>query len=227
MNRDEFLTRVRDAVISGRRYRVHARRDLTYDDGRVKTSEDLVDRYVREATNIGGRVTRAASWDEARAAVVNFLRSSEPRSALCWKHPTLDWLELSALLQRQGVEQVDAASLAGLSNVAQRSKVLAADVGITSATWAVAETGSLFCLHGLGNERVASLLPPVYLAVIERSQIVADLFDAFDRIGVDPTKTLPSNATFISGPSKTGDIEMQLVVGVHGPGKWHILVVDA
>lgn len=226
MNRDEFLSRVREAAASGLRYRVHARRDLACADGRADVGADLVEQYVAEATKIGGRVTRCETWDAARDAVESFLRSTEPNSALCWRHPTLDRLRLSELLKDHGVELVDAMTLAGLSREAQRQKMLSTDVGITSTTWAVAETGSLLNVHGPGNERVASLLPPVYLAVVERSQIVADLFDVFDRLNERPAgEKLPSNATFISGPSKTGDIEMQLVTGVHGPGKWHVVVI--
>jgi L-lactate dehydrogenase complex protein LldG len=228
MNRDEFMTCVREAAASGLRYRVHVRRDLTYADGRADdVPADVVERYVAEATKIGGRVTRCETWDAARDAVEHFLRTNEPNTALCWRHPTLDRLQLAELLEAHGVELVDAMSLAGLSREAQRHKMLSTDVGITSTTWAVAETGSLFNMHGPGNERVTSLLPPVYLAVIERSQIVADLFDVFDCVNEQTVanEKLPSNATFISGPSKTGDIEMQLVTGVHGPGKWHVVVV--
>src|SRR6185436_2423067 len=103
-----------------------------------------------------------------------------------------------------GVELVDYESLVGLSPDAQRDKMLSTDVGITSTTWAVAETGSLLCAHGPMNERLTSLVPPVHLAIVEREQIVADLFDAITRLGEKSLDAFPSNATFITGPSKTG-----------------------
>jgi L-lactate dehydrogenase complex protein LldG len=80
--------------------------------------------------------------------------------------------------------------------------------------------------HAFGNERVASLLPPVYVAVVERAQIVPDLFDVVEHFESQVPSDLPSNLTFITGPSKTGDIESKLVTGVHGPGKWHVIVID-
>jgi len=74
-----------------------------------------------------------------------------------------------------------------------------------------------------GHERVASLLPPMHVAVIERKQIVPDLIDALGMLNSDG---LPSNVTLITGPSKTGDIELQLTTGVHGPGKWRVIIVQ-
>jgi L-lactate dehydrogenase complex protein LldG len=227
MNRDAFLARIREAAAAGRRFHVPVRRDLTHADGRADTDDDVVDRYVREATNAGGRVTRVDNWSAARDEIDKFFRQYEPRSALCWRHPTLDQLRLADVLEEHGIEKVDYESLASLGAEQQRAKMLATDVGITSTTWAVAETGSLLCAHGPMNERLASLVPPVHLAVVERKQIVADLFDAFAKLGERLPDAMPSNATFITGPSKTGDIETKLVTGVHGPGKWHLLVVDA
>ena len=75
-----------------------------------------------------------------------------------------------------------------------------------------------------GDERVASLLPPVHVAIVERQQIVADLIDAFSAL-TRGKEELPSNVVLITGPSKTGDIELQLTTGVHGPGTWHVIVV--
>ena len=60
------------------------------------------------------------------------------------------------------------------------------------------------------------------MAVIEARQIVADLFALFSRY---EHEELPSNLTLITGPSKTGDIELELTTGVHGPGQWHVIIV--
>jgi L-lactate utilization protein LutC len=102
---------------------------------------------------------------------------------------------------------------------------MAADVGITSVDFAIAETGTLVVCSKMGQERLASLAPPVQIAIVERSQIVPDLMDVFDGFGADAVN-LPSNLVLITGPSKTGDIELQLTTGVHGPGHVHVLVAD-
>jgi L-lactate dehydrogenase complex protein LldG len=73
-------------------------------------------------------------------------------------------------------------------------------------------------------------LPPFYVTIVERRQIVADLVDAIAALqgsgfGVQGSG-LPSNVTLIAGPSKTGDIELQLTTGVHGPGRWRVIVLQ-
>ena len=87
-----------------------------------------------------------------------------------------------------------------------------ADVGITMADAAVAETGSLLIRAGEGRARMASLAPPVHLALVPRDRLVPSLDQALE-IAAGATSVL------ITGPSRTADIEGVLVRGVHGPGQ--------
>src|SRR5262249_58815118 len=103
-----------------------------------------------------------------------------------------------------------------------KESFFAADVGITGVAHLVAETGSLVVETGPERSRSESLLPPVHVAVADRAQIVPDLFDLFPREG----RVMPSCLTLITGPSKTGDIELRLVTGVHGPGEVHVILID-
>jgi len=109
----------------------------------------------------------------------------------------------------------------------RREELLRCDVGITSCSFAIAETGTLLMCSQPGHERVASLLPPTHIAIVEKQQIVPDLIDAIRLLHRDGTDALPSNVTLITGPSKTGDIELQLTTGVHGPGKWLVIIIAA
>lgn len=144
--------------------------------------------------------------------------------ALCWEHPLLERLQLSSLLASAGYAMLSYRQLAQLPADAARRQMLQAAVGITSATYAVAETGSLVMAAGPGNERAASLLPPWHLAIIDARQIVPDLFDVFDRLAADGLHAACSNVTLITGPSKTGDIGLQLTTGVHGPGRFEVII---
>ncbi|MGC3969815.1 MAG: lactate utilization protein [Pirellulales bacterium] len=227
MSREVFLKRVREAAAAGRAYRVHPNADVTRAMGRAAHEENLVAEYVTEVSKAGGRPVVVVDRAAAREELQKLFHLYEPRSALCWRHPVLDRLGLAEFLQGQRIERIDAETTSALSHEAARAKWLAADIGITSADCAVAETGSLLMAHAASNERVASLLPPVYVAVVERAQIVPDLFDVVERFATKLPANLPSNLTFITGPSKTGDIESKLVTGVHGPGKWHVIVIDA
>jgi L-lactate dehydrogenase complex protein LldG len=220
-NRDAFLARVKLAAEQGRPYRVHTR-EVPESIGYLGASGDLVERFALEVNAVGGEAVVVTDFEAAGREVHRLLAEVGARSAVCWKHELLDRVGLRQLLELPGVTLHDYDSLAGLPPAEQRQVLLACDVGITSCDCAIAETGTLMVLSRPGQERAASLLPPMHIAIVERRQIVPDLIDAFAMIGAEQ---LPSNVTFITGPSKTGDIELQLTTGVHGPGKWRVIVI--
>ncbi len=105
-----------------------------------------------------------------------------------------------------------------------RDAIAQVEVGITSADYALADTGSLVMFTESNESRLLSLLPPCHIAVIERSKIVACLDDVFR---LRPLPGARSSAmVVITGPSRTADIEMRLVRGVHGPGEIHVIIID-
>lgn len=225
MNRDEFLTRVRTAAAQGRGHRVAANHDLPSDTGYCGAGDDPLTRFAAEVVTAGGHCEIVESPADAGQALELLLERYAPRSALCWLHPLLDRVGVATRLNARQVALVDHALLSTLEPGAQRAKVLAADIGITSATWAIAETGSLLMAAEPGRERMASLLPRVHVAIVSREQIVPDLFDAFAALdGREPARALPSNVVLITGPSKTGDLELKLTTGIHGPAAWHVIV---
>ena len=223
-NRDPFLARVRQAAEMGRAYRVHLE-SVPDDVGYIGVQEDLVERLAAEVDAVGGQSFIVPDMEAAGLALHRLLEEAGARSALCWRHELLDRLGLAELLAAPGVTLHDHDTLAPLPVDEQRRVMLGCDIGITSCDWAIAETGTLVVLSRPGQERVASLLPSFYVAIVERRQIVPDLIDAFDRLSLSGNE-LPSNVTFITGPSKTGDIELQLTTGVHGPGKWRVIVIQ-
>jgi len=225
VNREKFLARVREATIAGRAHRVHIDPTLPASVGYVGGGADLVESLATEINAVGGSATVVEDLDAARDQLLDLLALYQPKSALCWRHPLLDRLDLNSILAEQRVAQLDYESLSLIPSIAQREKMVAADIGITSVSYAVAETGSLVVTSQPGQERLASLLPPVHIAIVERSQIVPDLFDMFAILGRQIETGLPTNLAFITGPSKTGDIELTLITGVHGPGKWHVIVI--
>jgi L-lactate dehydrogenase complex protein LldG len=133
----------------------------------------------------------------------------------------LDGLNLSQRLRANGVQVQVTDALTGGS---ERDEFSQADIGISGVAYAVAETGSLVVASARKEPRSLSLLPPVHIAVVGKSQLLADLFDLFAVL--EPEKTrLPGCISLITGPSKTGDIELKLVTGVHGPGELHVVVL--
>jgi L-lactate dehydrogenase complex protein LldG len=225
MSRESFLARVREAARAGSAYRVHAA-DVPDTAGYCGAGDDPPARLVAEVNAVGGQGRLVADSNAARETLAELLDRYTPTTALCWQHQVLERLNLGELLASKGIERLDYDSLSGLAPAEQRERMLAAGIGISSATLAVAETGSLALASGPRSERVASLLPPVHVAIVAADQIVPDLFDLF-AVMQKSAAAMPSNYTLVTGPSKTGDLELKLTTGVHGPGAWHVIAVGA
>ncbi|MEX1016085.1 MAG: lactate utilization protein, partial [Phycisphaeraceae bacterium] len=129
-------------------------------------------------------------------------------------------LELDAALQADGIRQAD---WDALPNMGSQYDL---DAGITDVHAAIAETGTLVCCAGPQSSRGLSLVPPAHIALVRTSDIVPDMIDYWARLKGMPNTELPSSQVFITGPSKTADIEGELVTGVHGPAAVHILLID-
>ena len=106
-------------------------------------------------------------------------------------------------------------------------------MGITGADYAIAETGSVVVLPRRGLSRLVSVVPPVHVAIVRPEDVLGDLDDLFalrrlefHRNGTQGNADLGSYMNFITGPSRTADIEQTIVVGVHGPREVHMVLLD-
>ena len=110
-----------------------------------------------------------------------------------------------------------------------RKRYVEADVGISGANIASADTGSLFVIENEGNARLSTGLPPVHIAIVGIEKLVPTLAESFKVAEVTwryAQYTVPSYVNIISGPSKTGDIEKVTTYGAHGPKEMHVVFVD-
>jgi L-lactate dehydrogenase complex protein LldG len=176
--------------------------------------------------------TRFAAAAAAAGCKVVRTRAQELGAALL---TILDELEADgALIEPQEGTAFDAARAAAVeAQLTQANRMVTRQrdddvlfgvaASITGVCYAIAETGTLVCCATPEAARGSTLIPPVHIAIVGSDQIKADLFDAF--AAFDPLQ-LPSNVNFITGPSKTADIESILVTGVHGPGDVYVVVVD-
>ena len=104
-----------------------------------------------------------------------------------------------------------------------RAACAGADFGITSATYALADTGTLVMIASPEEARLVSLLPPAHIALLPRECILTGLDELFMLLPKPAEQT--SSMVLITGPSRTADIEQILVRGVHGPGQVHVVIV--
>jgi L-lactate dehydrogenase complex protein LldG len=135
---------------------------------------------------------------------------------------------LRDLLEGGGVRvfAIPGAELAESDAVDYRRDLLDADVGVTFADYAVANTGTLALVSGGERHRLASLLPPVHVCLLDPSLILPDLGALLRRVAElrHARGDLPHALTLISGPSRTADIEHTVTTGVHGPRELHVLL---
>jgi L-lactate dehydrogenase complex protein LldG len=171
----------------------------------------LYGRFVQEATNAACIVHEAASHEAAIGAILQLVGADTTISSWNPAHIPLPGL-------------AEALNQANIAMVAQDASVR---VGLTGVDAALAATGSVVVLSGNGRPRAASLLPPIHIAVVAASQIVPDLESWWamqKAAGLDQTRQ-HSNVVVITGPSRTADIAMQLVMGMHGPRELHLVLL--
>ncbi len=132
---------------------------------------------------------------------------------------------LAKLLQERGIERV-AVDYIGEKYVSGVESVRVPDptvwAGVTGALLGIAESGSLVLAGGEGRPLTASLLPEIHIAILKESDLVPNLLEALHH----PEIRSASAAVIITGPSRTGDIEMTLSIGVHGPKEVHVFLID-
>lgn len=215
-NREAMKQRIREAVAKGNRVGGSPPLPIHGTIGYQGAGDDLVARFREEFTVAGGQLHLVADRTAAVSVVVELLRERSCRRVLLGRSELLDALHLTEPLLALGVVIVDAE---------QREDRFTAEVGVSGVDHLIAETGSVVLASRPEQPRSLSLLPPVHVAVAERRQLLPDLFDLFVVFG-ERLEVLPACVSIITGPSKTGDIELRLVTGVHGPGEIHVVLID-
>jgi L-lactate dehydrogenase complex protein LldG len=162
-------------------------------------------------TRVGGVVHVARAESEVAARVCAILTAAQAQRVI-----VSDARELAAL--------ASSGSFEALAPSAARAELLRADAGLTLAQWGIAETGTLVLESSREHHRLASLLPPLHVAVLRERNLLGTLGDALRAIRVADGTPSARTVTFITGPSRTADIELELVVGVHGPKHLHVIL---
>jgi L-lactate dehydrogenase complex protein LldG len=199
--------------------------------------EELLPKFEAELAKVAGIAHRAANRRGLEEILRTILSHAKATSVVLSRNPLLAELNLEPLLrawgqgisvwQTSGGGDSPGAGDASLRVFAEAS--FAATVGITGVEFALAETGSLVVTSFTEGAQLASLAPPVHVALYRRSQLVASLDEVLERLPVasHPDLALPGRSVvFITGTSRTADIEQILIRGVHGPGEVHAILVE-
>lgn len=187
------------------------------------------------------QVTAVADPAAAAAAIADLVQAKQPewgtrKSLVSWRHPLIDALQLPDVLAAQNVpviraELPDQAAVSGDAEPGReaiRQTVTDSYIGVTSADFCLAETATLVMKSRPGQARSVSLVPSIHVAVIRLEQLLTNLKELYALLRWSPEQReegLTNCMTFISGPSKTADIELTMVHGAHGPRELHLYVV--
>lgn len=173
--------------------------------------ETRVSNLLRNVETLAGKTRRAAIPEDARAYVGSVLNG---KSAVASN---------AAFLRECGITDLPGVQSGFTTADELRPHCATAGAGITSADYALADTGTLVMLSSLEEARLISLLPPVHIAVVPKEHVLSGLDELFTILPNPAART--SSMVLITGPSRTADIEQILVRGVHGPGEIHVVVV--
>jgi len=175
---------------------------------------DLAARFEQTLRRVKGEVWRAESWPHALEVLNHVLDALEATRIAVNPDPPLDTVDWDQRWPDRTWYVV------GRSEGEIRTFCVQADVGISGARVALAETGSVVVGSGPQHSREVTLLPPTHIVLVGTSRLVPDLFAWM----TSPPDPLPAALTIISGPSKSADIEQTLAVGVHGPKRFIVIL---
>lgn len=174
--------------------------------------EGRIDLFVKMAEEADATVTRVESLAAVPAAVAEYLAGHNlAPEAVIGGLDEIPWGERPLIALKRG--------RAGPEDA----------VGLAPAFAAIAETGTLMLISGRETPTSINFLPDTHIVVLRREQVVASYEDGFDRLREFSAENggWPRTANFITGPSRTGDIEQKIELGAHGPRRLHIVLVEA
>jgi len=196
----------------------------------------LLDALIQRAAPLNLPVIAVTGAAAAAAAICRLVREKAPewgdrKSVAAWQHPLIEELNLPDALAADQVPihlPETSPQAVDRTRANMRARVVESFIGITAADYCLADTATLVIKAGPGRPRSISLVPSIHVAVISLDQIIADLSELYALLKQSAhgrPDGLTNCMTFITGPSKTADIELNMVHGAHGPRELHLVVL--
>ncbi|MBU2635756.1 MAG: lactate utilization protein [Bacteroidetes bacterium] len=192
--------------------------------------QELLNKFATELIRVGGEFSLASSKIEILKIVNKILSQKGCNTAVLSSHPFFDSLKEMGKgesgINIFTIEQI--LSLAGESDYTNllREKLSQTDAGINYAEYLIAETGSAVVVNTQSEPSYLSLLPEISIIVSKSNRVVKDMSEALNRLRTENLFDSSGCITFITGPSRTADIEKVLITGVHGPKKLYVIVIN-
>ena len=186
-------------------------RPTIYESRQAEANDSEIETFLNEVKKLSG-VGRKFSESEIDSALKALVDEQNIRRATVWETPHLRRLGITEILNSHGVVLV--------SPNASKHEMALCDLGITEADYLLPETGTLVLRSSAEKPRGVSLLPRVHLAIVRPEMLRADLHQVFAEAKDH------HYLVFITGPSRTADIELTVTLGVHGPKNLYVWMLD-
>lgn len=185
-------------------------RPAIYPSRDPESADCEIERFLNEVKLLSGAAQQLVPGEIANA-LKSLVKDCDVHNATFWPTPLFEKLGIQSALLDLGVDLV--------SPVASKHEMALCDLGITEADFLLPETGTLVLRSSANKPRAVSLLPRIHLAIVRPEMLRADMHQVF-------AEARDSNyLVFITGPSRTADIELTVTLGVHGPKALHVWVL--
>ncbi len=183
----------------------------------IEAQDELRAQFIDELTNVNTNVIEAINESRIKNSMQALIKEKDIKSFSIWESLFLKEIKLKQELKVAGLKLITAKN---------KNRIAESDIGITEVDYAIADTGTLVLLTNKNQPRSVSLLPPMHLAIVRQETLVRNINDLFVILksklqeGTHTTNCM----TFITGPSRTADIELNLTLGVHGPKELYVMI---
>lgn len=223
-SRQDFLKAVREAIESGKMGIAHpSLPDVPFPSRPSYKKSEIIDILADNLSNLDFAVERARRMKEAVLTASRWLSAKKAKVVAIGPIKGIAGKTIEELMENAGIK---ARMLDGRRDL----EILKdADAALTQADWAIAETGTVVEASSRKKGRLHSLLPFFHVSLISARTIVPDLPALMDELHALSVKNgeIPAGITFISGPSKTADIEFTLTTGIHGPAEVLAIIIES
>jgi L-lactate dehydrogenase complex protein LldG len=212
----EILSRLREKMTSQKEDQLPDWQDKDHFADYPQFSDSLLEFFSNQLHKLSGIVHIANSIEDAANILLNILSEFDPNKCRTHKSPLIE------AFKNQNTELEKFLSLIDDENISSED-FARIQAGITEADYLIARTGSILLRTSSAGGRRLSVLPPTHIVIAKQKQLVPSIDDALRLL--DKTEDFWSYATVITGPSRTSDIEKQLVLGAHGPKSLIVIII--
>ena len=217
-SKELILKKIRNVLKPDDSFKDKVLENVFFEDISTKTKSKLIKQFKEEITKVSGEIIELKKSEDLVGEVVNISEKNNYENFLIWETELFKSLKLEEELESRGLTHNKSRSI---------KKLAESDIGITEVDFAIADTGTLVLFSENKKPRIPSVLAPVHIAVLKKENILTNIHELFSRIKTqysDLTE-ISSCMTFITGPSRTADIELSLTLGVHGPGRLIVFLI--